>query len=116
MTEADLAQALRKRLYYTAPTVSLIAVPNGGKRTVWAARQAKKEGMATGFPDLVCLAPGGLVAFIELKLPKGRVNENQAEWNERLNGMGFPAAIIRSVDDGVAFLRGVGFPVREAVA
>ena len=116
MTEADLAQQLRKRLYMTAPTIHLVAVPNGGKRTPWAARQAKKEGLASGFPDLVCLAQGGLVAFVELKLPKGRVEPNQEEWHERLSYMGFPVAVVRSVDEGVAFLRGAGFPVRERAA
>lgn len=116
MTEADLAQALRKRLYMTAPTVALVAVPNGGKRTPWAARQAKKEGLASGFPDMVALAPGGKVAFIELKTKTGRVADNQSEWLDRLGAMGFPAVVIRSVDDGVAFLKAHGFPVREWAA
>lgn len=116
MTEADLAQQLRKRLYYTAPTVALVAVPNGARRTQWEARQAKKEGMASGFPDLVCLAPGGLVAFIELKLPKGKVSDVQAEWLDRLGRWGHACAVVRSVEEGVAFLKAQGFPVREAAA
>lgn len=116
MTEADLAQALRKRLYMTAPTVALVAVPNGGKRTPWAARQAKKEGLATGFPDIVALWPGGGGAFIELKSATGRVSDNQADWLARLADMGHRAAVCRTVDDAVAFLRGCGAPIRERAA
>ena len=113
MTEADLAQALRKRLYYTAPTVQVVAVPNAGKRTVWAARQAKKEGMSPGFCDLLILWPGAGVAFIELKMPKGVVSPNQADWIARLGDYGHAVAVCRSVDEAVAFLRASGAPVME---
>ena len=116
MTEADLAQALRKRLYITAPTVQVVGVPNAGKRTVWAARQAKKEGMATGFPDMMLVWPGAGVAFIELKMPKGVVSDNQADWIARLDDYGHAVAVCRSVDEAVAFLRASGAPVMEQAA
>lgn len=108
-----MAQALRKRLYMTAPAVQVVAVPNAGKRTVWAARQAKKEGMATGFPDMVILWPGAGVAFIELKISKGVVSPNQADWIARLDDYGHAVAVCRSVDEAVAFLRQCGAPVLE---
>lgn len=116
MSEADLAQSLRKRLYYTAPTVKLVAVPNAAKRSQWAAGQAKKEGMATGFPDLIALWPDGGSAFIELKTPKGRLSENQSEWIERLGAMGHRAAVARSADEAIAFLRDCGAPIMERAA
>jgi hypothetical protein len=112
--EADISQSFRKQLYYVAPTVRVVAVPNAGVRTPWAARQAKKEGLATGFPDHVCLAPGGLVAFIEWKTPTGRISDNQSEWIERLDRMGFPVCVARSVEAGIAFLRKAGFPILES--
>ena len=112
--EADISATFRKTLYYIAPTIRVVAVPNAGKRTQWAARQAKKEGMAPGFPDHMCLAPGGLVAFIEWKNAKGRVSDNQSEWIARLDRMGFPVCVARSVDEGLAFLRGAGFPILES--
>lgn len=114
--EADLAAALRKRLYYTAPEVKLVAVPNGGKRTQWAARQAKREGMSAGFPDMIALWPLGGVALIELKSAKGRVSENQTEWHERLSAMGHRVAVARTVEDAVAFLRDCGAPIMERAA
>ena len=62
VTPSELAeqQALRKRLYYTAPTVQIVAVPNAARRTQWEARRAKQEGLAAGFPDLMAIWPGGI--------------------------------------------------------
>jgi hypothetical protein len=48
------------------PAVAIFAVPNGGKRSQWAAMKAKREGMKAGVLDLVCTWPGG-VAFLEFK-------------------------------------------------
>lgn len=110
-------QRLRKTLYYTAPSVMVVAVPNAARRTVWEARRAKQEGLAAGFPDLVCLAPGGLVAFVEMKKTRGGVvSENQREWIERLDEYGFPAAVCRGADAAIAFLKENGFPIRERAA
>jgi hypothetical protein len=109
-------QALRKRLYYSAPSVMVVAVPNAARRTVWEARRAKQEGLAAGFPDLMAIWPGG-IAFVEMKRVKGgTVSDNQREWIERLQGYGFPAAVCRGADAAMAFLRDAGAPIRERVA
>lgn len=115
-TELQEQQALRKRLYYAAPEIQVVAVPNAGRRTQWEAMRAKKEGLAKGFPDLIVLAPGGLVAFVEMKAMKGRVTEHQHEWIERLTRYGFRAAVCRSADAAIAFLRDCGFAIREQAA
>ena len=115
-SELEEQQAFRKRVYYAAPEVKLVAVPNAARRTQWEARRAKQEGMATGFPDLMCIAPGGLIAFVEMKTHKGRVSEHQHEWIERLNRYGFPAAVCRGADAAMAYLREQGFPIRERAA
>ena len=109
-------QALRKRLYYSAPSVMVVAVPNAARRTVWEARRAKQEGLAAGFPDLMAIWPGG-IAFVEMKRVKGgTVSDNQAEWIERLQGFGFPAAVCRGADAAIAFLREAGAPIGERAA
>ena len=109
-------QRLRKTLYYLAPSVMVVAVPNAARRTVWEARRAKQEGLAAGFPDLMAIWPGG-IAFIEMKRTKGgTVSENQREWIERLQGFGFPAAVCRGADAAIAFLREAGAPIRERAA
>lgn len=116
MGEADIVAAFRKRCYYGAPAVQVVAIPNAAKRTPWAARQAKKEGLRTGFPDVLCLWPGGGVCFIEFKTGKGRLTEAQEEWADRLVRYGHRYALCRSADEAVDFLRLCGAPVREQAA
>lgn len=116
MKEVEIQQAFRKHLYYTGPRIRVVAVPNGARRTQWEARQAKREGMATGFPDVICLWPGDGHAFIEFKAEKGRVSENQREWGDWLIDNGFCCCIARSVDEAVDFLKRCGAPIMERAA
>ncbi len=111
--EASIVASFRQRLYYAAPNCSVVGVPNAAKRSMWAAQQAKREGMATGFPDVLVLGPGRLIAAIEFKTAAGRLSDNQAEWLDRLERWGFPATVARSADEAMAFLRENGFPIRE---
>lgn len=115
-SEIEIQQSFRKRLYYAAPEIKIVAVPNAAKRSQWAAAQAKREGLAKGFPDVICIAPCGLIAFIEFKSAKGRVSEPQTEWIELLNRYTFPAAIARSAEAAIAFLRSNGFQIRGQAA
>ena len=116
MTELEIQTGFRNRLRYVAPQVSMVAVPNAAKRSLWAARQAKLEGLATGFPDCMCIWPGAGICFLEFKTAKGRLSENQAEWIERLDDRGHRVAVVRSVDDAIDFLRACGAPVMEQTA
>ena len=113
-SEIQIQTLFRSRARIMCPGVCLVAVPNGGKRSQWAAGQAKREGLAKGFPDLIALAPGK-VAFIEMKSAKGRVRADQTEWIDRLKAMGFPAGIFRDADSAVEFLRAEGFPFIDRV-
>jgi hypothetical protein len=114
--EIDIQAGFRARLRYVAPAVSVVAIPNAAKRSQWAAMQAKREGMATGFPDVMCLWPGGGICFVEFKTAKGRTSENQAEWHERLDRWGHRVTVARSIDEAVEFLRLCGAPVMECAA
>lgn len=108
-SEIAIQSLFRSRARILCPRVSLVAIPNGGKRTQWAAAQAKREGLAKGFPDVMALAPGK-VAFLEFKSAKGRVSVDQGEWLDRLHGMGFPCGVFRDADAAIEFLREHGFP------
>lgn len=102
-------------LRYVAPAVHAFAIPNAAKRSHWAARQALREGMKAGVPDLYAFWPGG-DCFMEFKAPNGRVQDNQREWHERLSRCGKAVAVVRSVDEAVDFIRSLGAPVTGRIA
>lgn len=110
--EIDIQAGFRAKLRYVAPSVSVVAIPNAAKRSQWAAMQAKREGMASGFPDVMCLWQGG-ICFIEFKTASGRASDNQLEWLSRLDRFGFVNGIARSIEDAVAILTRAGAPVKE---
>lgn len=110
LSEIEIVTLFRSRARVLCPAVALVAVPNAAKRTQWAAARAKREGMATGFCDLMALAPGGKIAFIEVKTEKGRLSLNQVEWLARLSDMGFACSVQRDPDEALEWLRGLGFP------
>ena len=114
-SEIEIVTLLRSRCRILCPGVCIVAIPNAAKRSMWAAQRAKREGMATGFPDLMALAPGR-IAFLEIKTAKGVVSLAQREWIDRLRGMGFPAGIFRDADEALEFLRGLGFPFIGRIA
>lgn len=109
LSEIKIVTLFRSRCRILCPRVCLVAVPNAAKRTQWAAAQAKREGMATGFPDIMALAPGK-IAFLEFKSARGKVSDAQGEWLDRLHAMGFPCGIFREADAALEFLRDNGFP------
>lgn len=113
--ELAIQTRLRNRLRMLAPTMRLVAVPNAGKRTAWAAMKAKQEGMAKGFPDLIALAPG-FSAYLEIKDRKGTLAPEQIDTLNFLHRCGFPCGMFRSVDSAIAFLRDAGAPIAEQAA
>lgn len=109
-SEIEIVTRFRARVKILCPAVSVVAIPNGGKRTVGAAVRAKREGMSAGFPDVLCFWKGPGIAAIEFKAAKGRLSDNQAEWLDRLTEMGIPATVSRDPDHALEFLRAAGAP------
>lgn len=109
-SEIGIQTLFRARMRILAPAVALVAIPNGAKRSQWQAMQAKREGLATGFPDMLCFWKGPGIAAIEFKSSKGRLSDNQAEWLDRLSALGIPATVSRDADHAVEFLRSCGAP------
>lgn len=112
-SEIQIQTGFRNRLRYVAPAVSCVAIPNAAKRTQWAAHQAKKEGLAAGFPDVMCIWAGGGICFIEFKTIKGRLSDAQGEWIVRLRERGHRVTVARSIDAAVEFLRECGAPMMD---
>lgn len=107
-SEIEIVTLFRARCKIMCPGVAVVAIPNAAKRSQWAARQAKREGLATGFPDIMCIWQGGEICFIEFKTARGKLSPAQEEWLERLSDRSFRATVARSADEALDFLRQCG--------
>jgi hypothetical protein len=69
----------------------LVAIPNGSKRDAITGARLKAEGVAKGFPDMVLfVARGGFHGLaIELKVQRGSVGKEQAQWHDDLRLEGY---------------------------
>ena len=57
-----------------------------------------------GVPDRICLLPGGVIIFVELKRPSGGVTSSrQKGWAKRLTRLGFKHYFIKD-EQGLALL------------
>ena len=64
----------------------------------------------TGFPDRLCILPGGITYYIETKKPKGgQLSEKQKYWGRVLKEMGHKY----SVCSNEAELYGLGFELQR---
>ncbi len=88
-------------LYYKEFRGRLFAIPNGGQRNVIVATKLKAEGVRRGVPDLMLPLPMGDYSglFIELKNEKGRPTEEQDDWIDYLNAIGYFAILCRGFDE-----------------
>lgn len=83
----------------TYPGVRIIAIPNGGWRDIRTAARLKAEGVCRGVPDLFIPAWG---LWIEMKRKKGGVvSENQQDWLEYLDELGYGAVVCCGADDAM---------------
>jgi len=96
------------------PGVDLFAVPNGGKRSQWAAMKAKREGMKAGALDLVAtwerteFTTG--VAFLEFKDGTSMPDANQRDRLNLLTRQGHNCGVFRQEASALEFLRRCGAP------
>ncbi len=77
--------------------------PNGGKRNAIEAARFKREGVKSGFPDLILPVPvkGYHGLFIEMKAPKGRTTDSQKEWTHFLKLQGYAVYICYSDTEAI---------------
>lgn len=113
----------------TSPKVIVAANANAAKRGLKAQRQAKREGLLAGFPDLtVCwdvadghVPNGPSCAFLEMKGydnsgRAGGLSQAQIETCNRLHLAGLPVACFFSAKSAIRWLRSLGCPIKEPVA
>jgi len=114
--ELQIQFQFRKDAKAICPGVRVVAVPNGTHiASRYGRAKANKEGRSAGFPDLMCIWPGG-TAYIEFKAGKsGSVDENQARWLDWLRDAGFPCVVSRHEEHALGWLKSLGAPFREKV-
>lgn len=87
----------------------LFAIPNqGGRGRETEGGRLKAEGLRAGVSDLFLAVPRGGYAglFIEMKTPKGRVSDEQKEFQARAIGQGYWATVARGWDQARAEIEG----------
>jgi len=96
VVELLLTYEAQRKLTFTAVTNN---VPYTGWKAIKSTEKFKELGMRPGFPDMAIFRFEGLPIFIELKSKKGQLQDNQEDWRDTLQAMGFSWYLIRSVDD-----------------
>jgi hypothetical protein len=110
-TQCAIARAidLRKR-----PGLLWSALPFGEKRTLETGKRLKAMGVKAGFPDMLFLWAGRAIG-LELKTADGKQTDSQKEVEEAWNRAGGIYRVVRSYEEAMSFLEGVGalFPDRS---
>ena len=77
------------------------AVPNGGIRNAWTAKNLKDEGALSGVADLILLVPkkGYASLCIEMKKPGGRVSDSQKAFRTAAEGFKNKYVVCYSVEE-----------------
>ena len=92
-----------------------VTVPNGAvlsgdkEKRARQMRSLKRDGLLPGMPDLLVYGSGGRIGHIEVKTPKGTVQDSQKAVKAWLEGLGHSYAICRSIDDTRAALTAWGW-------
>lgn len=112
-----VAAFLRRAL---PPEILAWHTPNGEHRDPRTAAKLKAFGTLAGVPDLCILLPGGRLAMIELKAPKGAMTPGQREFRGKALALGALYAECRSLDDVVEivthWLKPFGLALRARVS
>lgn len=80
---------------------NLFAVPNGGRRDKVTGAKLKAEGALAGVSDLIFLKSNRFYGalLIEMKIPKGRQQESQKEWERLISADGYKYVICHSASE-----------------
>ena len=82
------------RLQY--PNLVIFAVPNGGSRNLYEAKNMKESGTLAGVADLVIVGNGGKVLFVEMKAGKNKQEDSQILFQNKVEKLGHKYIICRS--------------------
>ncbi len=85
------------------PRSIIFSIPNGGFRNKIEAMKLKATGILAGASDLI-IVHKNKIYFIELKDDKGSQQQNQKEFEKRVNDQGFDYFIFRSLAEFQKFI------------
>lgn len=111
--EDILQMQVMRYLRVVAPSLMVWHVPNGGYRNPREAKKLKDMGVLPGVADLCFLLPGGLSAFIELKVGKNPQTQSQKDFAVAAIANGAAYAVCRTLNEVDATLRTWGVPLRS---
>jgi hypothetical protein len=105
MKSEDVLQAAIYRWYHNTyctknnnPKHCIFSVPNGGFRTSREAMKLKATGLVAGVSDVIVIQPNRIV-FVEVKLEKGKQQQNQIEFENTVKALGFEYYVVRSLEE-----------------
>jgi len=121
-TERQAQRAIVDMAALCFPSVIVHHSPNQNNKRGWGGKIAainnRKDGVVTGWPDLLFLWGAGNAAFAEIKRP-GRastVSDAQRSILDRLMNYGFPTAVLTGPETAYKWLYEIGAPrAREFV-
>ncbi len=108
-SELSIQTRFRNKMRTQAPTVMLVAIPNAGRRSSYETLVRSREGMVSGFPDLMALWDGR-AAFLEFKNAGGTISAQQIDCLNRLVRQNFVVGVFRSPETAIEWLRDHGAP------
>ncbi len=98
--EEQLHRAIAEWLCWVEPHAEWFHPPNGGARSKAEAGIFKAMGVMAGVPDLVfTLPPHGRTAFVEIKVPGGKLSPAQITFRNRWERAGALWAVACSFND-----------------
>ena len=91
------------RIQYPLMAKCLFAIPNGGVRHIGTAIKLKSEGVTAGVSDLFLMIPanGQHGLFLEMKQKSGKLQQNQTDFLNLAESMGYGAEVAYGFEDGV---------------
>ena len=116
ISESALQRLIVDWIKAIAPSVTVVAIPNGARRTASGRPTNAVAGLTAGVPDLVVIRPKGETLWLEVKTNVGKVSDAQFAFHSKLLGLNHPIAIVRSIEDVRLAFKAVGIPMRESNA
>lgn len=82
-------------------------IPNGGKRNKLEAKNLKLQGVKSGIPDLFLPVARGKYhgLFIEMKVGKNKVTNNQSAWLLKLFEQGYMCRVCYGAEEAIKVIK-----------